>query len=61
MHGVEATLMCSHATEWIWGLQGPSVAGDSSPAARELELWLSMPEFVEKERIYLFQSYADLE
>ena len=25
------------------------------------ELWLSMPEFGEKERIYLFKSYTDLE
>ena len=29
--------------------------------ARELELWLSMPELGEKGRNYLFKSYTDLE
>ena len=40
---------------------GSSVTVHSLPAARELELWFPMPEFAEKERIYLFQSYTDLE
>ena len=29
--------------------------------SRELELWLSMPKFGEKERKYLFKSFTDLE
>ena len=41
-------------TEWTQGLWGPSITVDSFPETRELELWLSMPEFDEKERNYLF-------
>ena len=39
---------------------GVPVTVDSLHAARELELWLSMSEFGEKERNYLFKSYTDL-
>ena len=57
---VELLFHCGDVTEWTRRLWGPSVTVDSSPDARKLELWLSMPEFGEKERNYLFKSYTDL-
>ena len=45
------------------GVTGPSVTVDSLPATRELELWLSMPEFGEKElfirKLYRFGVMAE--
>ena len=45
------------------GHGGPSVTMDSLPAARELELWLSMPEYGEKqlfiEKLYRFRVMAE--
>ena len=46
-------------TQWALPLPGSPYTRFALPAAREL--WLSMPEFGEKERNYLFKSYTDLE
>ena len=45
-------------TEWTRGLQGPSVTVNSLLATKELELWLAMPEFGEKEGNYLFKGVS---
>ena len=55
------TLLGDVVPEQTQELWGPSFTVDSLPATKELELWLSMSQFSEKERIYSFKSYTDLE